>query len=115
MQGGVLRLSAFLAGMLAVVVSADIAPDAAKMLLDRGKGEKDVRIENVYYSCVNGNSFAMVRNGKPEETTAYDVVEAGELNVYVPKSMSFEGDVPRIVTFPRKAGRRDVGVPNTTS
>jgi hypothetical protein len=115
MQYGTLRLASFLIGALAVVVSVDIAPDAAEMLLVRSKGEKDVRIENVFYSCVQGNSFAMVRNGEPAESAGiYDRVEAGGLNVYVPRSMSFEGDVPKIVTFPRRTGYRDVGVPNTT-
>jgi hypothetical protein len=100
---------------LAVVASVEVAPDAAEMLLARGQGEKDVRIENVFYSCVGGNSFAMVRNGKPEDAAGdYDIVEAGGLNVYVPRSMSFEGDTPKIVTFPRRTGRRDVGVSNTT-
>ena len=114
MQNGVLRLASFLIVALAVVVSVDVAPDAAEMLLARGQGDKDVRIENVFYSCVGGNSFAMVRNGKPTEAVGdYDVVEAGSLSVYVPRSMSFEDDIPQIVTFPRKAGFRDVGVRNT--
>ena len=113
MQSGMLRLAAFLAGALALVVSVDIAPDAAEMLLSMGNGEKDVRIDNVFYSCVSGNSFAMVRNGKPEGETGYDVVETGELRVYVPRSMSFEDDTPRIVIFPRRTGQRSVGVPNT--
>ena len=112
MQSRALRLVPFLIAALALVVSADIAPDAAEMLLSRGKGDADVRIENVFYSCVGGNSFAMVRNGKPEQGD-YDMVEAGGLCVYVPKSMSFEDDIPKIVTFPRRTGRRDVGVRNT--
>ena len=113
MPGSALRLVSFLIGALAVVVSADVAPDAAEMLLARGKGEKEIRIENVYYSCVKGNSFAMVRNGAPGNAVGYDVVEAMGLSVYVPRSMPFEGDIPKIVTFPRRTGLYDVGVPNT--
>ena len=113
MRSGVFKPAVFLAGLLAAVVGVDIAPDAARMLLARGGGETDVRIENVYYMCVNGKGFAMVRNGKPENTEDFDVVETEELNVYVPKSMSFEEDKPQIVTFPRRTGRRDVGVSNS--
>jgi len=113
MQGGTMRLASFIIGVFAVVVSVDIAPDAVEMLRGRGKGDTNIRIENVYYSCVGGNSFAMVRNGAPDNAEDYDVVEAGDLNVYVPKSMSFENDVPRIVTFPRRTGYRDVGTRNT--
>ena len=113
MQSKALRLVSFMIGVLAVVVSVDIAPNAAEMLLARGKGDKNVRIENVYYSCVNGNSFAMVRNGAPDDVENFDVVETGDLTVYVPKSMSFENDTPKVVTFPRKSGVRGVGVPNT--
>ena len=113
MQGKTFRLVSFLIAIFAVVVSVDIAPDAADMLFARGKEDKDVRIENVFYSCVNGNNFAMVRNGAPGEVADYDLVEAGELRVYVPKFMSFKGDIPKIVTFPRRTGFRDVGTPNT--
>ena len=112
MQRGASRLAAFLAGALALVVSVDIAPNAAEFLLAMGDGEKNVRIENLFYRCVSGNYFAMVRNGKPEEEAGYDVVEAGELRVHVPRSMSFEDDIPRIVIFPRRTGRRDAGVSN---
>jgi len=113
MQSKTLRLVSFVIGALAVVAGVDIAPDAAGFLLARGNGGKDIRIEDVYYSCVNGNSFAMVRNGAPGDVENFDAVEAGEMTVYVPKSMSFENDTPRIVAFPRKSGVRDVGVPNT--
>ena len=114
LKNGALRLTFYIVAALAVVVSVNVAPDAAEMLIARGQGNREVRIENVFYSCVGGNSFAMVRNGRPEESTGdYDVVEAGGLSVYVPRWMSFEGDKPEIVTFPRKAGFRDVGVRNT--
>ena len=113
---GMPKLVSFLMCALAAVVSVEIAPDAAEMLLARGNGENEVRIENIYYSCVNGNDFAVVRNGSPAAGAGdYDVVEAMGLRVYVPKTMSFDGDVPRIVTFPRKTGFRDVGVANATS
>jgi hypothetical protein len=112
-QTKVKKLISLLTAIFAVVVSVDIAPDAVEMLSARGKGDKAVWIADVYYSCVNGNSLAMVRNGKPEGAEEYSVVEAGGLSVYVPRSMSFEGDIPRIVTFPRKTGLRDVGVRNT--
>ena len=105
----------FLVMALAAVVSVDVAPDAAEMLLARGRGEKDVWISDIYYSCVENNPFAMVWNGRPEDAADYDLVEAGELNVYVPRSKSFEDGIPRIVTFPRRTGYRDVGVPNTTN
>jgi hypothetical protein len=64
------------------------------------------------FACSRGNSFAMVRNGAPDDAGAYGVLESGGLTVYVPVSMSFEGDTPRIVTFRRNTGSRDVGVPN---
>jgi hypothetical protein len=113
MQNGALKLAAFLAGALALVVSVDVAPDAAEMLLARGNGDTNIRIVNVHYMCVGDNAFAMVRNGLPHDAENHDVVESMGLTVYVPKSMSFENDVPRIVTFPRRAGFRDAGVPNT--
>ncbi|MDR2180980.1 MAG: hypothetical protein LBP21_11800 [Synergistaceae bacterium] len=99
--------------LLALVVSADVTPEATEMLLTRGKGEKDVWIANVFYSCRQGNAFAMVRNGVPEEEAeGYDIVDTGQLRVYVPHNMKFENDTPKIVVFPRKTGKRDVGVPN---
>ena len=113
MRGKALRLVPSLVCAFAFVVSADIAPDAAKMLLAGGRGDKNVRIENEFSSCVKGNTFAVVRHGKPESTEEYDVVETLEFTVYVPKSMSFEDDVPKIVTFPRSSGYRSVGVSNT--
>jgi len=113
MQRRVLRLVSLLIGALAVVVSVDIAPDAAEILLARDKGDKAVWIADVYYSCVGGNPFAMVRNGVPSDAENYDTVKAERLCVYVPRSMTFEGDTPKIVTFPRKTGLRDVGVRNT--
>jgi hypothetical protein len=96
-----------------LVVSVDVTPEATEMLLARGKGEKDVWIANVFYSCRQGNSFAMVRNGMPEEgVEGYDVVDTDQLRVYVPQKMKFENDTPKIVVFPRRTGNRDVGVPN---
>ncbi|MDR3230677.1 MAG: hypothetical protein LBT65_04495 [Synergistaceae bacterium] len=112
MPRGFLRAVSFAAALFAAVVSVDISPDARGMLLARGKGEKDAWIANVFYSCVQGNAFAMVRNGVPEATENYDLVDAGDLSVYVPKDMAFENDTPRIVVFPRKTGNRDVGVAN---
>jgi len=106
-------LISFLTGVFALAVSVKIAPDAVEMLNARSSGDKAIRIENVYYSCVGGNSFAMVRNGSPSDKENFEVVEAEELTVYVPKSMSFEEDTPNIVTFPRRNNRRDVGVRNT--
>ncbi|MDR1379121.1 MAG: hypothetical protein LBJ36_08730 [Synergistaceae bacterium] len=97
----------------ATIVSVDISPEATKMLLDRGNEAKDVWIANVFYSCGQGNAFAMVRNGIPEGPENYDVVETGELRVHVPKDMSFLDDLPKIVVFPRRTGNRDVGVSNT--
>ena len=115
MQNRVLKLAGFLVIALAIVVSVDIAPYAAEILLTRGNGDTNVRIVNVYYSCGGGGSFALVRIGSPEDAEAHDVVEAMGLTVYVPKSMSFENGVPKIVTFPRSTGARDVGVSNTTN
>jgi len=112
MQNRAQKLGAFLVSVLALVVSVNIAPDAAEMLLARGEGDNAVRIENVF-ACVGGRSVAMVRNGSPEDTANYDVVETMGLVVYVPRSMSFEDDIPRIVTFPRRTGGRGAGVPNT--
>ena len=113
---GMTKLVSFLICALAVAVSVEIAPDAAEMLLERGNGENEVHIQNVYYSCVNGNSFAIVRSGAPADDAGdHDVAEAMGFRVYVPRSMSFKDGVPRIVTFPRRTGQRDVGVPNVTS
>jgi hypothetical protein len=112
MQSKRLELAVFLAVILALVVSVDIAPDAAGMLLARVGEDKAVRIENVF-ACVGGRSVAMVRNGPPDDVVNYDVVEAMGLTVYVPRSMSFENDIPRIVTYPRRTGGRGAGVSNT--
>jgi hypothetical protein len=98
--------------VFAAVISADVSPEATKMLLERGNGEKDVWIANVFYSCRQGNAFAMVRNGAPTDAGNYDVVETVELRVHVPKDMSFADDLPKIVVFPRRTGNLDVGVPN---
>jgi hypothetical protein len=99
--------------VLALVVGVDVTPEATEMLLARGKGEKDVWIANVFYSCAQGNAFAMVRNGVPEEgVEGYDVVDTEQLRVYVPQTMKFENDTPKIVVFPRRTGNRDVGVSN---
>ncbi|MDR1621362.1 MAG: hypothetical protein LBS00_03185 [Synergistaceae bacterium] len=108
------RNAAFLGVViLALVVSVDVAPEAQEMLLTRGGGEKDVWIANVFYSCRQGNAFAMVRNGIPEGGPEnYDVVDTGALRVHVPKDMKFENDTPKIVVFPRRTGNRDVGVSN---
>jgi hypothetical protein len=101
---------------MALVVSVDVTPEAVEMLLTRGKGEKDVWIANVFYSCRQGYAFAMVRNGVPEEGAEnYDVVETEQLRVHVSKEMKFENDLPKIVVFPRKTGKRDVGVPNVVN
>jgi hypothetical protein len=108
------RVSLGVVAVFAVVVSADISPEATEMLLNRGNGGKDVWIANVFYSCRQGNAFAMVRNGTPEGPENYDVVETGELRVFVPKDMSFADDLPKIVVFPRRTGNRDVGVANVT-
>jgi len=89
-----------------------MAPDAADMLLARGEGDNVVRITNVFSCARGGGSFAVVRNGAPSDAEGYDVVEAEGLTVYVPRVMSFEDDIPRITTFPRRTGARDVGVPN---
>jgi hypothetical protein len=111
----VLKRAAWLVAVFAAVVSADVSPEAAKMLLERGNGGKDVWIANVFYSCRQGNAFAMVRNGAPEEPENYDVVETDGLRVHVPKDMSFADGLPKIVVFPRRTGNFDVGVPNTVN
>ena len=111
MQGKTLKLAVFLVAALALVVSVDIAPDAVDLLLARGQGENEVRIENRFFSC-RGRSFALVRDGPPDDAENHDVVEAMGLIIYVPRSMSFENDIPRIATFPRTTGFRDVGVSN---
>jgi hypothetical protein len=113
LKGFTLKGSAWVAAIFAVVVSVDVSSEAVKMLLERGSGEKDVWIANVFYSCRQGNAFAMVRNGMPAEPENYDVVETEELRVHVPKDMSFADDLPKIVVFPRRTGNFDVGVPNT--
>ncbi|MDR1376845.1 MAG: hypothetical protein LBJ22_04990 [Synergistaceae bacterium] len=111
MLRGLKRVSCLWA--LALVVAVEATPEAVEMLLARGNGEKEVWIANVFYSCSQGNAFAMVRNGMPEEgTEGYDVVDIDQLRVYVSKEMKFENDTPKIVVFPRKTGKRDVGVPN---
>jgi hypothetical protein len=110
---GFRRVSCLCTAVVALVVGVEATPEAVEMLLARGNGEKDVWIANVFYSCSQGNSFAMVRNGVPEEgAEGYDVVDADQLRVYVSKEMKFENDTPKIVVFPRKTGKRDVGVPN---
>ena len=106
------RSSCVWGALLALVVSVDVTPEAADMLLQRGNGLKDVWIANVFYQCRAGNSFAMVRNGLPQGG-AYDAVDTEQVRVHVPKDMSFTDDIPKIVVFPRKNGRYDVGVPNT--
>ena len=111
MRNSILKMAVFLTGALALVVSVDIAPDAAETLLRRGEGETNFRIENLRY-CVGNRSFARLSRGRPEAVENYDLVEVGELNIYVPRSMSFEGDVPNIVTFARRTGPRGVGVSN---
>ncbi|MDR2137162.1 MAG: hypothetical protein LBO68_02625 [Synergistaceae bacterium] len=113
MQAGFLRSAGWAIAVFAAVVSVDVSPEAAKMLLDRGNGEKDVWIANVFYSCREGNAFAMVRNGAPADAENYEAVETGELRVHVPKDMSFADDLPKIVVFPRRTGNLDVGVSNT--
>ncbi|MDR1874530.1 MAG: hypothetical protein LBQ90_05905 [Synergistaceae bacterium] len=106
------KIFSFVVVIFAAVVSVDISPEAKEMLLSRGGGKKDVWIANVFYSCRQGNAFAMVRSGLPEEGGEYDVVDVGELLVHVPKNMTFENDVPKIVVFPRRTGNRDTGVSN---
>ena len=106
------RSSCVWMALLALVVSVDVTPEAADMLLERGNGIKDVWIANVFYACRSGNSFAMVRNGLPGGDAGYDIVDTGRVRVHVPKDMSFAGNVPKIVVFPRRTGRYDVGVPN---
>jgi hypothetical protein len=98
--------------VFAAVVSVDISPEATAMLLERGNGEKDVWVANVFYTCREGYIFAMVRNGAPADVETYDVVDTGQVRVHVSKEMAFTDDLPKIVVFPRKTGNRDVGVPN---
>ena len=101
------------AAVFAAVVSVDISPEATEMLLTRGKGEKDVCIADVYYSCVRGNVFAMAMNGVPGDVETYDVVDTGQVRVHVSKEMAFTDDLPKIVVFPRSTGNLDVGSPNS--
>jgi hypothetical protein len=108
----ILRSVSWAVAVFAAVVSVDISPQAAEMLLSRGNGEKDVWIANVFYSCVQGNAFAILKNGTPEDSGKYDVVETSGLLIHVPQSMSFADDLPKIVVFPRSTGKRDVGVSN---
>jgi hypothetical protein len=98
--------------VFAAVVSVDISPEATTMLLERGNGGNDVWIANVFYTCQQGNIFAMVRNGTPADVETYDVVDTGQVRVHVSKEMAFTDDLPKIVVFPRKTGNRDVGSPN---
>jgi len=114
MKNTMFKLAAFLTGALALVVSVNMTQDAADMLLARGEGDSSVRITNAFACARGGGSFAVVRNGAPEDAADYDTVEAMGLTVYVPRVMSFEDETPRIVTFPRRTGSRDVGVPNVT-
>jgi hypothetical protein len=112
-QGKALRgVSLLLLGVFALVTSVDLAPEAEEILLARGHGDTSVWIANVYYSCIQGNSLAMVRNGTPDSSQDYSLVKAKGLSVYVPKEMSFENDIPWIVAFTRKTGLRDAGVRN---
>lgn len=53
-----------------------------------------------------------MKSGLPEAPEEYSIVEVGELKVRVSGEMLFSGDIPKISVFPRKNGRRDVGVSN---
>lgn len=56
--------------------------------------------------------MALVESGVPADTAAFDLVEAGELRVYVPHDKKFGGGIPKIVRFPRNNGRPDIGASN---
>jgi hypothetical protein len=95
--------------LLAAVVSVDMSPEALEMLKVKGD---EAWISNVYYNCVNGTPFALVKSGLPDGAENYTMIETGELKVYVPNVGVFSGDIPVITQFPRKNGLKDVGVPN---
>ena len=63
---------------------------------------------------MNGKSFAIVKDGSPEDPGKYTAVDAGEIKMYVPNAGVFRGDIPEVVVFPRRNGEKNVGVGNRT-
>jgi len=114
MKNMTFKLGAIWTGLLALVVAVNMAQDAVDMLLARSEGYSVVRIANAFACARGGGSFAMVRNGAPTDAADYDTVEVMGFTVYVPRTMSFEDDMPNIITFQRRTGSRDVGVSNVT-
>ena len=50
--------------------------------------------------------------GNPED---YTIVETEGLKIRISEKMVFEGDIPKIVVFPKRNGEKRVGVPNMTT
>ena len=77
-------------------------------LLSVGNKTGEIWISRVVYHCPTGSDYAIVKSGAPDKIENYNVVEAKELKVYVPKNDNYS--VINIVDFVMKNGLTDVGI-----
>ena len=93
--------------ILLVSVIVNITPKAYE-LLSTGNKTGEIWISRVVYHCPTGDQYAIVKSGAPEKIDNYNVVEAKEFKIYVPKNR--RESLINIVDFVMKNGLTDVGV-----